>query len=102
MNAGIQFIRGVNEAVVPDVKLTRSKDGSSGTALFVFEQPTVFESASELGEITGLYLVDEEGVLQVRELWLDCGGKLLTLGHFLKHCSTLATEFLLTHAFVNV
>lgn len=65
MGAGIQFIRGVNEAVVPDVKLTRSKDGSSGTALFVFEQPTVFESASELGEITGLYLVDDEGVLQV-------------------------------------
>eukprot|EP00243_Klebsormidium_subtile_P003788 TRINITY_DN17396_c0_g1_i1.p1 TRINITY_DN17396_c0_g1~~TRINITY_DN17396_c0_g1_i1.p1 ORF type:complete len:207 (+),score=43.91 TRINITY_DN17396_c0_g1_i1:126-746(+) len=64
MGAGIQFIRGVNEAVVPDVKLTRSKDGSSGTALFVFEQPTVFESASELGEITGLYLVDDEGVLQ--------------------------------------
>jgi hypothetical protein len=100
MNAGIQFIRGVNEAVVPDVKLTRSKDGSSGTALFVFEQPTVFESASELGEITGLYLVDEEGVLQVRELWPDCGGP-SNPSHFLKHYSTLATESLLMHAFVS-
>jgi len=33
--------------------------------MFLFEQPSVFESSSELGDITGLYLVDDEGVMQV-------------------------------------
>ena len=49
----MQFVKGVEEPSVPDVKLTRSKDGSSGTATFVFDQPAVFEASSELGDITG-------------------------------------------------
>eukprot|EP00793_Prasinoderma_coloniale_P003314 PRCOL_00005949-RA len=57
------FIKGVNESVVPDVRLTRAKDGSSGTAFFTFDKPDVFESSGEMGEITGLYLLDEEGDL---------------------------------------
>ncbi|MCO5579132.1 hypothetical protein L7F22_032984 [Adiantum nelumboides] len=60
----IQFIRGVDEQTVPDVSLTRSKDGSNGVATFSFEQPSVFDAAGELRDITGLYLQDEEGVLQ--------------------------------------
>jgi hypothetical protein len=47
---------------VPEVKLTRARDGSSGTAIFFFAEPDVFEAANEgAGEITGLYLVDSEG-----------------------------------------
>lgn len=46
---------------MPDVKLTRSKDGSSGTATFVFDAPSVFESSEELGDITGLFMIDDEG-----------------------------------------
>ena len=57
----MQFIKGLDEPSVPDVKLTRSKDGSSGTATFIFEAPTVFESSEERGDITGLYMVDDEG-----------------------------------------
>ena len=49
---------------VPDVRLTRSKDGSNGTAFFVFTEPDVFEATELTGEITGMYLVDEEGELQ--------------------------------------
>jgi photosystem II protein len=45
------------------VKLTRSRDGSSGTATFVFESPAIFEASSELGDITGLYMDDNEGTL---------------------------------------
>ena len=45
------------------MRLTRSKDGSSGTATFVFNQPAVFEASGELGDITGLYLIDTEGEL---------------------------------------
>jgi photosystem II 13kDa protein len=64
MASSIQFIKGVDEPSVPDVKLTRSRDGSSGVATFVFTQPSVFEASSELGDITGLYLIDDEGTLQ--------------------------------------
>lgn len=59
----IQFIRGIEERVVPDVRLTRSKDETNGVAIFVFDQPSVFDSSRELGDITGLYMLDEEGTL---------------------------------------
>uniref|UniRef100_A0A1J3CMY6 Photosystem II reaction center Psb28 protein n=1 Tax=Noccaea caerulescens TaxID=107243 RepID=A0A1J3CMY6_NOCCA len=60
----IQFIQGTDEMTIPDVKLTRSRDGSNGMALFSFDQPSVFDSSGEVGEITGLYMIDEEGVIQ--------------------------------------
>ena len=63
MASSIQFIKGINEPTVPDVRLTRARDGSSGTASFTFKEPSVFEASSELGDITGLYLVDDEGTL---------------------------------------
>ncbi|KAI5082975.1 hypothetical protein GOP47_0002718 [Adiantum capillus-veneris] len=59
----IQFIKGVNEQTIPDVSLTRSKDGTNGVATFSFEQPSVFDAAGELRDITGLFMQDEEGVL---------------------------------------
>lgn len=60
--AAIQFARGRDEKVVPDVKLTRSKDGSQGTARFFFAKPDAL--AEDFGEeITGMYLVDNEGEL---------------------------------------
>jgi hypothetical protein len=62
-NTTIQFIKGVPENCVPDVRLTRSRDGSSGAATFFFENPDVFEANGAQGDITGLYLSDEEGVL---------------------------------------
>ncbi len=61
--ASLEFIRGVEEPSVPDVRLTRSRDGTSGTATFVFAEPSIFEASSDLGDITGLYLVDDEGVM---------------------------------------
>lgn len=57
----MQFIKGVEEPTVPEVKLTRSKDGAQGTAIFYFEKPAVFENSGEMGEITGLYMIDDEG-----------------------------------------
>ena len=55
----IQFVKGVNESSVPEVRLTRSKDGTNGTAFFVFAEPDVFENGQ--GDITGMFLNDEEG-----------------------------------------
>ena len=39
--AEIQFARGVNEEVIPDIKVTRSKTGNSGTATFYFADPNM-------------------------------------------------------------
>lgn len=139
MASSMQFIKGIDEPTIPDVKLTRSRDGSSGTgalpglpgcllsgaalpgvqlaaqrrscavpcllwvlckmrllclgrlpccccrahrcslpaslprppslpaaATFIFQNPAIFEASSELGDITGLYMTDDEGTIQVR------------------------------------
>nr|AOM68111.2 photosystem II protein W [Rhodochaete parvula]ARO91291.1 photosystem II reaction center protein W [Rhodochaete parvula] len=67
--ASIQFISGFDEEVVPDINLTRSRDGSTGTATFRFANPKVLESSStDQGEITGMFLVDEEGKLVTRDV----------------------------------
>lgn len=67
--AVIQFIQGVNEDVIPDVRLTRSRDGSTGTATFRFANPKVLEAqTTNKGTITGMYLVDEEGELVTRDV----------------------------------
>ncbi|MEL6224302.1 MAG: photosystem II reaction center protein Psb28 [Cyanobacteria bacterium J06627_8] len=65
--ANIQFSRGVSEEVIPDVRLTRSKDGTNGTATFYFENPNALDG-DNAEEITGMYLVDEEGELSTREV----------------------------------
>lgn len=59
----IQFIQGTDEQTIPDVKLTKSRDGTNGVAIFRFDQPSVFDSSGEVGDITGFYMIDEEGVL---------------------------------------
>lgn len=65
--AEIQFTRGITEDAVPDVRMTRSKDGTNGTATFYFEQPKALDQES-MEEITGMYLIDDEGELSTREV----------------------------------
>ncbi|KAK3405175.1 photosystem II reaction center Psb28 protein [Eucalyptus grandis] len=60
----IQFIQGTDEQTIPDVRLTKSRDGTNGVATFRFEQPSVFDASGDVGDITGFYMIDEEGVLQ--------------------------------------
>jgi photosystem II 13kDa protein len=67
MTARIQFARGFDETVVPDVRLTRSKDGSNGAASFYFDNPDAL--AQDFTEsVTGMYLFDEEGELTTRDV----------------------------------
>lgn len=67
--AVIQFIPGINEEIIPDVHLTRSRDGSTGTATFRFINPKILEAGTmSKGEITGMYLKDEEGELITKEV----------------------------------
>ncbi len=67
MGAYIQFVRGVNEQTVPDVRLTRSRTGNSGTATFRFDDPKILDPENNQ-EITGMYLLDEEGEIATREV----------------------------------
>ncbi|KAJ9528294.1 hypothetical protein QJQ45_014263, partial [Haematococcus lacustris] len=66
--ASLQFVRGVDEPTVPEVRLTRARTGGSGQALFVFDNPSVFQASSNMGEITGLFMVDDEGTLTTTDV----------------------------------
>lgn len=69
MEAKIQFILGLDEKVLPNVRLTRSRDGSTGTATFRFRNPNILDkNRAKEGEITGMYLIDDEGVLETRDV----------------------------------
>jgi photosystem II 13kDa protein len=67
MTARIQFARGIDEVAVPEVRITRSKDGSNGLAVFYFEDPQALAQDST-EEITGMYMLDEEGEISTREV----------------------------------
>ena len=66
-SAAIQFLRGIDEPVVPEIRLTRSRDGRTGQAFFVFEKPEALIKET-MTDITGMILVDEEGELVTREV----------------------------------
>lgn len=69
MAAYIQFIKGINEKILPDIRLTRSRDGSTGTATFRFKNSNILDKSLALnGEITGMYMIDKEGVLETRDI----------------------------------
>lgn len=63
----IQFSRGVTEEVIPDIRVTRSRTGNSGTATFYFDSPNILSNESS-DEVTGMYLIDEEGEIVTREV----------------------------------
>jgi photosystem II protein len=65
--AKIQFSRGIDEDAVPEVRLTRSKSGQQGTATFIFVKPKALSSTST-EDITGMYMIDDEGELLTREV----------------------------------
>ena len=65
--AQIQFFRGIEEEVTPEVRLTRSKDGSNGTATFYFQNPKALDG-DNADNITGMYMVDEEGEIVTRDV----------------------------------
>jgi len=67
--AFIQFIEGINENIVPTITLTRSRDGSTGTAKFRFNNPDIIQlGMQEKGDIQGMYLKDDEGYLMTTDV----------------------------------
>jgi photosystem II protein len=68
MTAKIQLARGIDEEAT-DVKITRSKDGDTSVATFIFDAPKCMtgENAST-NEILGMYMIDEEGEMVTRNV----------------------------------
>ena len=66
-NVAIQFFNGIDEKVVPEIRLTKSKDGEAGQAFFRFNSPEAL-LVDNFKEIQGMYLIDEEGQIITREL----------------------------------
>ena len=63
----IQFYDGIDEPVVPEIRLTRGKDGETGQAIFLFERPQALSSITS-GEIAGMRMIDSEGELLTRDV----------------------------------
>ena len=63
----IQFFNGIDEKVIPQIRLTKSKDGSAGLAFFRFDSPEAL-SSENFKDIQGMYLIDEEGQIIAREI----------------------------------
>ena len=63
--AAIQFFRGVDETVIPDIRMTRSRDGATGQAIFVFEGPDAL-GPEITAAISGMFLVDEEWMAMLK------------------------------------
>jgi photosystem II protein len=66
--ASLQFIKGVKEPSVPEVRLMRSRTGGNGSATFVFDNPSIFQASGDMGDITGLFMVDDEGELSTTDV----------------------------------
>ncbi len=65
----IQFIKGIDETTIPNINITRSTDGSTGTATFTFEDASIFyKVVSPQSEITGMFLIDQEGTLSTKDI----------------------------------
>lgn len=82
----IQFARGLSEDVIPEVRLTRSRSGDSGTAKFYFEKPKALTSEQK-GEVTGMYMIDEEGEIVTREVnakFINGKPEAIEATHFMK------------------
>jgi photosystem II protein len=65
--AEMQFARGRTEPVVPDIRLTKSRDGQEGTAILYFNKPDAL-CGNDVDAVTGLYMIDEEGEIVTREV----------------------------------
>ena len=63
----IQFFNGIDEKVIPEIRLTKSKDGQAGQAFFRFDNPEALLS-DDFKDIQGMYLIDEEGQIITREI----------------------------------
>ena len=74
MKPQIQFITEIEELVIPRrIRLTKSENGETGTATFIFVQPTVFSlfgalPSSPIFAIQGMDLVWEQKKISTKDV----------------------------------
>ena len=73
---GIQFIKGVNEKDLPEIRLFRNHDGKRGKEIYKFYKPTTI-TIENMNSIQTMYLIDEEGQLSTRKIDLSISGKIV-------------------------
>ena len=67
----IQFIEGIKELTLPIVRLTKSRNGETGTATFIFIKPEVFkEYISQISTINGMYLVWDNKKIISKDIYI--------------------------------
>jgi photosystem II 13kDa protein len=67
IKATIQLARGFAEQA-DDVKISRAKDGSTSVATFFFETPVCMTEEAGGAEISGMYMIDDEGEIVTRNV----------------------------------
>ncbi len=63
----IQFIKGIDEKVLPEIRLNRNKDKKSGHATYIFRNPSSI-SNKNFKNVDKMYLIDNEGELSTRKI----------------------------------
>tara|TARA_B100000242_G_C42834638_1_gene387735 strand:- start:242 stop:583 length:342 start_codon:yes stop_codon:yes gene_type:complete len=69
MNTSIEFIKNKKELTLPIIKLTKSRNGKTGTATFIFIQPSLFLSSNfQINSINGMYLIWENNKIETKDI----------------------------------
>ena len=65
--AAIQFVKGNDEKVTPEIRLFRNHDGKKGQVIYKFYKPSTI-TFDNFKSIQKMYLIDEEGELSTRKI----------------------------------
>jgi photosystem II protein len=69
MNVRIEFIKDKKELALPIIKLTKSLNGKTGTASFVFIKPNLFsESIFSNDIISGMKLIWQDNQIETKDI----------------------------------
>ena len=69
MKTSIEFIKNKKELTLPIIKLTKSRNGKTGTATFIFIQPSLFLSSNfQINSINGMYLIWENNKIETKDI----------------------------------
>jgi photosystem II protein len=71
MTVEIQFVHGIPEKTLPLIKLTKSRNGKTGTATFLFIEPSIFDVLIyQKNTIHGMYLLWETKTISTTDIKL--------------------------------
>jgi photosystem II protein len=72
MNAYIEFSKGRKETELPIIKLTKSKNGKTGTATFLFVTPSIFLlDCFSVEKIDGMYLIWDNNEMVTNDIFIS-------------------------------